>query len=203
MMKTKSVLVSAMVCIGMIVACGGTASRSQAGDLADTRSEEGKKIGKLEITVDYKRQDGRGSNQYAVWVEDAVGNLVKTLYVTRFTAGGGYKKRPDCTPLWVTKAHAPSLSKEQIDAFSGATPQTGAHVYTWDGTDQEGKETEPGSYTFVVEATYLGSHIVLFKGEFDTGHTEITLTPEPEFNSDESQNRDMIQKVTARYIPAS
>ncbi|MCD8029788.1 MAG: DUF2271 domain-containing protein [Bacteroides sp.] len=91
-MKTKSMLVSALVCIGMIAACGGTTNRSQAGDPEDSRSEDGKKIGKLEITVDYKRQDGRGSNQYAVWVEDAVGNLVKTLYVTQFTADGGYKK---------------------------------------------------------------------------------------------------------------
>ncbi|MCD8081332.1 MAG: DUF2271 domain-containing protein [Bacteroides sp.] len=202
-MKTKSMLVSAVVCIGMIVACGGTASKSQAGDLAETRGEAGKKIGKLEITVDYKRQEGRGSNQYAVWVEDAVGNLVKTLYVTQFTADGGYKKRPDCTPLWVTKARASSLHKEQVDAFSGATPQTGLQVYTWDGTDQAGNEVEPGSYTFVVEATYLGSHTVLFKGEFDTNNQEITIAPEPEFNSDESQNRDMIQEVTARYLPAS
>ncbi len=202
-MKTKSMLVSAAVCIGMIAACGGTASKSQTGARADSRSEAGKTSGILEITVDYKRQDGRGSNQYAVWVEDAVGNLVKTLYVTQFTADGGYKKRPDCTPLWVTKAQAPSLSKEQIDAFSGATPQTGLQVYTWDGTDQQGQEVAPGSYTFVVEATYLGSHIVVFKGEFDRDHAEITLTPEAEFNSDESQNRDMIQGVTARYIPAS
>ncbi|MCD8029789.1 MAG: DUF2271 domain-containing protein [Bacteroides sp.] len=90
-----------------------------------------------------------------------------------------------------------------MDAFSGATPQTGLQVYTWDGTDQAGKEVEPGSYTFVVEATYLGSHIVLFKGEFDTDNKEITIAPEPEFNSGESQNRDMIQEVTARYLPAS
>ncbi len=200
-MKKKSMLATAALLIGLLVACGSSGSKNQSQDTTATQSVESATTGTLEISVDYKRQDGRGSNQYAIWIEDGVGNLVRTLYVTRFTADGGYKKRPDCTPLWVTKAKASSLSKDEVDAFSGATPQTGVHVYTWDGTDASGKKVETGSYTFVVEATYLGSNIVLFKGEFETGNQEITITPEADFNSDESQNRDMIQQVSARYLP--
>ncbi|MDR2037847.1 MAG: DUF2271 domain-containing protein [Bacteroidales bacterium] len=58
------------------------------------RLSENNGNGVLEITVSYVRQSGHGSNQYAVWIEDSVGKLVKTLYVTQFTAKGGYVRRP-------------------------------------------------------------------------------------------------------------
>lgn len=157
--------------------------------------------GRLEITVDYERQSGRGSNQYAVWIEDTEGNHVKTLYVTRFTGEGGYEPRPDCTPTWVEKSGVESLNKEQIDAFTGATPQSGKHVYTWDGTDSSGQKVASGDYVFVVEATYLGNNIVMFRGDFATGARETEIECAPRFNSDEKQNRDMIKSVSARYIP--
>ena len=66
------------------------------------------KVNKLEVSFDYERQAGPGSNQYAVWVEDVNGRVIKTLFVTSFTTKGrargneplvrGYKKRPLCVP---------------------------------------------------------------------------------------------------------
>ncbi len=158
-------------------------------------------VGKLEISVDYERQAGRGSNQYAVWIEDAEGNLVKTLYVTRFTAEGGYEPRPACTPTWVKKANPAALDKAAVDAFSGATPQTGKQLYSWNGTDNSGKTVAPGKYAFVVEATYWDKNSVVFKGEFTTDREEAVITTTPDFNSDEEKNRTMVKEVTARYLP--
>lgn len=166
-----------------------------------TKKESKQEKGKLEIAVEYNRQAGRGSNQYAVWIEDNQGNLVKTLYVTRFTAEGGYKMRPTCMPVWVEKSGATSMDKSEIDGFSGATPQSGTQVYTWDGTDKKGQSVSRGEYTFVVEATYMGENIVTFKNQFTVGGAEATITAIPEFNSDEKKNRDMISGVTATYIP--
>ena len=40
----------------------------------------------LEISFNYNKQQGPGSNQYAVWVEDEAGAVVKTLFVTAFTS---------------------------------------------------------------------------------------------------------------------
>ncbi len=158
--------------------------------------------GKVEITVSYERQDGRGSNQYAVWIEDQNGDIVKTLYVTRFTAKGGYIKRPDCTPLWVSKANPQGMTKEQIDGFSGATPKSGNHVYTWDLTDNAGNKVEAGEYMFVVQATLLGNSQVLFKGYISTKETkEVLIKTSPEFSSNSSENKGMIKSVEAKYMP--
>ena len=59
----------------------------------------------LEVSFNYQRQQGPGSNQYAVWIENEKGEVVKTLFVTSFTTKGrvrgneqpmrGYIKRPD------------------------------------------------------------------------------------------------------------
>ena len=44
--------------------------------------------GSLELSFQYNKQPGPGSNQYAVWIENADGQVVKTLYVTEFTSKG-------------------------------------------------------------------------------------------------------------------
>ncbi len=156
---------------------------------------------KLEITVSYERQAGRGSNQYAVWIEDSSGKLVKTLYVTRFTAEGGYVSRPGCTPLWVEKADAKKLSKKQVDAISGATPKTGKHTYTWDLTDNEGRKVVPGIYTFIVQGTYTSPDSqVLFKGNVNiSSEKELEIKTTPEYSTDKVQNKEMIKEVTAKF----
>ena len=42
----------------------------------------------LEVSFNYQRQQGPGSNQYAVWIENEKGEVVKTLFVTSFTTKG-------------------------------------------------------------------------------------------------------------------
>lgn len=157
---------------------------------------------KLEITVSYEHQDGMGSNQYAVWIEDSVGKFVKTLYVTNFTAKGGYISRPGCIPQWVEKAGAKNLSEEQIDAFSGATPKTGNHTYIWDLTDEKGNKVTSGEYTFIVQGTYnFPESQVLFKGNIDLAAVdEVVIETTPEYSADETKNKGMISNVTAKYI---
>ena len=46
------------------------------------------KIKCLEVSFDYQRQGGPGSNQYAVWIENEKGDVVKTLFVTSYTTKG-------------------------------------------------------------------------------------------------------------------
>ena len=65
----------------------------------------------LEVSFNYQKQAGPGSNQYAVWIENEKGEVVKTLFVTSFTTKGrvrgneqpmrGYVKRPNCVPTWL------------------------------------------------------------------------------------------------------
>lgn len=156
---------------------------------------------RLEITVDYEKQSGRGSNQYAVWIEDPEGALVRTLFVTRFTAKGGYSYRPDCTPLWVGKANPSSMAKEKADAFTGATPKSGSHTYTWDLKDDNGNNVAPGPYTFVVEGTLLGPSEVIFRSTIEIGGSSSMVEATPEYTSDSPDNKGMIKAVKASYFP--
>ena len=76
--------------------------------IALNKKKAEKKATKLEVSFNYQRQNGPGSNQYAVWIENEKGEVVKTLFVTSFTTKGrvrgneqpmrGYVKRPACVP---------------------------------------------------------------------------------------------------------
>ena len=154
----------------------------------------------LRISVDYERQAGHGSNQYAIWIEDAEGTLVKTLFVTSFTADGGYVPRPACTPIWVKKANPANLSVEEIDAISGATPQSGLQTYVWDLTDNSGTPVSNGIYTFVVEGTLYGDSEVIFKAPVTIGGKEVSIDTEASFTSEDDKNKGMVKSVKAEYI---
>ncbi|MDR2805062.1 MAG: DUF2271 domain-containing protein [Dysgonamonadaceae bacterium] len=153
----------------------------------------------LNILVDYEKQPGPGGNQWAVWVEDSAERIVKTLYVTRFTADGGYVPRPACTPLWVKKALPGDLSQEAIDAFSGATPSSGLQTYEWNITDDGNRPLENGAYTLMVEATLYGESEVIYKTPVTVGNQEWTIDLEPFYTSADTINKNMIRSVRAEY----
>ena len=156
--------------------------------------------GVLNIHVDYEKQPGPGSNQWAVWIEDNEGNIVKTLFVTRFTADGGYIPRPSCTPLWVSKAQPDSLQQEAIDAFSGATPSSGIQTYSWDLTGGDGNTVAPGIYVVMIEATLYGTSEVIYKTPVSIAFKEWKLLPEPFYTSDDETNKNMIRSVEVEYL---
>lgn len=129
----------------------------------------------VEITFDYERKSGPGSNQYAVWIENEKGEVVKTLFVTSFTTKGrvregqpikrGYTYRPACVPTWVTNAKAVEMTDTELDAFTGATPkESGKQTFIWDFTDNEGKRVAKGTYKVFVEATLKNECRIQFSG---------------------------------------
>ena len=74
----------------------------------------------------------------------------------------GYVKRPNCVPTWVKASKASDKSDQELDAFTGATPQAGGkQTFSWDFTDQQGKKVKDGKYCVKVEATlYQASNIL-------------------------------------------
>ncbi|MCC8035049.1 MAG: DUF2271 domain-containing protein [Rikenellaceae bacterium] len=153
------------------------------------------------ITFTYERQAGPGSNQFAVYIEDEAGEIVRTLYVTSFTAEGGYVRRPACTPLWVSKSNVAEMASSHIDAVSGPTPQSGIQKYVWDSCDDKGRRVPDGKYHFVVESTYWGDNQAVFRGSITVGGSAATVEAPGEYNTDEEKNRGMISGVYAEYIP--
>ncbi|MBR4212507.1 MAG: DUF2271 domain-containing protein [Bacteroidales bacterium] len=167
------------------------------------------KAGSLEISFNYNKQAGPGSNQYAVWIENEAGQVVKTLFVTEFTSKGrsrdgskparGYTYRTSCVPTWVQHVGAENLTDEQMDAFTGATPaESGVQAFTWDFTDQAGQPVAKGTYRFYVEATYNGASVVTHSGTVVSGAPAGDLPVETSYIEKSDERIDMITDVKAR-----
>ncbi|MDR3271199.1 MAG: DUF2271 domain-containing protein [Peptococcaceae bacterium] len=177
--------------------------------LSDTPSAQSVATGEVTIAFDYQNQSGHASNQFAVWIEDADGRYVKTLYATRFTANGGYKNRPDSIPVWVEKTGLADI--ENVDAITGATPKSGTLVYTWDLTGVDGAPVPASTYHFFVEGSLRWKNRVLYTGALKIGGGAATVEAEARFIyeaspdqpalNDDSPEHDMIGAVMAVYTP--
>ncbi len=169
--------------------------------------------GKLSITLEYEKQSGYASNQYAVWIEDMYGNYIDTLYATRYTANGGYKNRPDSIPTWVEKSGLADMKKSEVDAVAGATPDSGIQTYTWDLADADGGIVPDGEYKFFVEGSLRWKNRVVYSGTIIIGRNSSQTTVEadasyvfeasddqPELSS-ESPEVTMLSAVSAVFTP--
>jgi hypothetical protein len=193
-----------------LAGCG--ASENGGGAAANTPSVT--ESARLTVGFDYQSQRGAASNQFAVWIEDADGELVKTLYATAFTANGGYEIRPDSILNWVAKSGLPDMPKAQVDAITGATPKSGKLAYVWDLTDGDGDAVPDGDYAFVVEGTLRMKNFVLFEGDIAVGGDRAIVNAEPAYHfeaddefrydalTEDSTEIGMIGNVTAEYVPA-
>ena len=129
----------------------------------------------LTVSFDYAKQSGTASNQFAVWIEDMDGKLVKTLCATEFTAKGGYKNRPDSIAVWVSKA----MGVSDFDAVATATPKRDTtFTCTWDFMDETGMPAVPGTYRFVVEGTLRWKNYVLYTGLLEIAGESVQGAPE-------------------------
>ncbi len=172
-----------------------------------TAGESGAKAKELSVSFMYNNQRTPGSNQYAVWIENAQGELVKTLFVTQYTAKGrargdekpvrGYIFRPACVPMWVKAAKPDNMSDAQLDAISGATPSAGGvQTFVWDFKDAKGTAVPAGDYKFFVEANLRDKSTVVYTGSFSSSKTgKVTYTTEYSM-PDNTDYRDMISDLT-------
>lgn len=167
----------------------------------------------VDITFQYEKQSGYATNQFAVWIEDGAGNLVRTLYATKFTATGGYQNRPDALYRWVEKAGLASMESSAVDAITSATPAAGQLSYTWDLKDVNGNEVPAGDYGFFVEGSLRGRNSVLYSGTITVGDAAVTAeaaatysfeaTADYEALTEEAPETAMIGPVTATFVPAA
>ena len=135
-------------CIALPYSC----TNAQADSKLHQNQEPSISSPSLILSFDFKR-GGIASSQYAVWIEDTQGKLIRTLYATSFTARGGYAYREDAIPTWVEKSNLKKLNTQQVDALTGATPKNGRLTYQWDGTDDHAQQLPAGTYRFYIEGT--------------------------------------------------
>lgn len=171
-------------------------------------SKKAVKASALEVSFNYQRQAGPGSNQYAVWIENEKGEFVKTLFVTSYTAKGrsrgaepakrGYIVRPACVPVWVKDSKAEEKTDMQLDAVTGATPQAGGvQTFTWDFTDEQGKAVPQGIYEVKVEATLIFDSDIVYTGTFSTKDKPGNITLTSELTKPDEQHKNMVTDVKA------
>ena len=91
-MKTR-LFYAILVAVGICLQGCTTSYAKDREDAKETPAGE-----RLEISFRFQR-GGIASSQYAIWIEDETGKLVRTLYVTSFTAKGGYEYRKDAVPI--------------------------------------------------------------------------------------------------------
>ena len=157
---------------------------------------------RVEIAFDYVRQSGTASNQFAVWIADAEGKIVKTLVATGFTSGrGGWKSRKEALPQWVADSGIATMKDAQIDAFARATPQSGAVRSVWYCDDAEGARVPGGSYSVNVEATLRGENRVLYRSAVRLYGENAESRPEPTFFGPGTAERGMLTNVVVRFVP--
>jgi hypothetical protein len=153
-----------------------------------------------ELSFSFTRQRGFSTNQFAVWVEDVQGRYVKTLYATRYTANGGYKRRETSIPLWVKQSGLSGLTQAQVDSFSSATPRNGALNYIWDGTDSRNAPIPPGDYVIWLEGTLRGANQVYYSAPIKIGGGAATAIVKTEYVGNAAAESAMINNVTVRVL---
>lgn len=153
-----------------------------------------------EVSFSFTRQSGFASNQYAIWIEDALGNYVRTLYATRWTANGGWRRRPTSIPVWVSRSALSEKTSAEIDAVSGPTPATGRLTYTWDGTNSQGLIMPPGDYVLFLEGTLRWENQVLYRAPIRIGYGAAEAQVYFQFTGNSMAERMMIAGVTVRAL---
>ena len=219
-MKVKKIITAIVVTMLLAIPAGALSKKGKAASereksqacLDSSEREQARsktkaaKANTLEVSFNYQRQQGPGSNQYAVWIENDKGEVVKTLFVTSFTTKGrvrgneqpmrGYIKRPACVPTWVKAAKANDLTDQQLDAVTGATPQaSGTQTFSWDFTDQQGKAVQKGTYKVFVEATLFNASTITYSGTFSTQDKAGNVTLTSQLTEPDEKHKDMVTDV--------
>lgn len=158
----------------------------------------------VEVALTFAKQGGYASNQFAVWVEDANGNFIKTIYATRFTALGGWKKRELSLPAWVKNSGLSTKPKDvSVDAITAPTPGSGVLRYSWDGKDGTGKNLPAGDYKIFVEASLRNENRAVYIADIKLGGVksgaQTEVKPQPKYFGENKEERGMISAVSVKY----
>lgn len=177
--------------------CSASQVKAQKETKANTVEEE-----YVEISFNFLR-GGIASSQYAIWIEDKNGKLIRTIYATPFTVKGGYAYRKEAIPTWVSKAKPKEMSAAQIDAVTGATPHNRTLNYIWDGTDDKHRQVADGIYTIYIEGILYWNSRVTCLGKVDWGNQKQSSIPVTTYYHDSSpKNKNMITEVKMTYVVA-
>ena len=164
---------------------------------AETTAPKGAHVA---IAFDFNRADKKGTDQFAIWIEDSQGKLVRTIYVTNYTVKKGAAKYSFDLPTWSEKSGIHD-NANVADAVAGATPAKGHQTYYWDLTDQNNKAVAPGTYRIIVEGTQSKDEQVLFINDMVIGGDAATVNVTPSYYTGTVPKDPMLASLTLTYKP--
>lgn len=156
------------------------------------------------VRIDYllHRLPRLASNQIAIWVEDAGGRYVRTLFATSFTANGGFARRPMSLPLWREASGWEAATDTEIKAASRPAQESGRQSVYWDTTDRSGRPVPPGTYTYRVEGNVVWEKRVLFTGSIEVGDVPHASRPRARFLPAETGSEPaLVADLSASFVP--
>ncbi len=134
--------------------------------------------------------------QTVVWLEDERGLFLRSLFVSQYTAYGGFQHNEVC-PDWNFVANWAAATEEQIDGVTGATPYTEPNALT---IDCGALGLRPGVYHYCIQTHIVEDYNVLGRGRIEIGgaagenEARIEFTP-----SRHTEAGAVLCNVTARY----
>ncbi len=135
----------------------------------------------------------------AIWLEDANGKLVKTLYVSQELSDKEYKMGTVC-PDWVTQAKWESAPKDEVAAVTAPTPTVGTGEMTFDLVKLG---VAPGTYGFRFQMHVEEEYNVLYRGQVTVGGPTAVITLDVVGGPGKISTTDQfIKDVEVRYLAA-
>ena len=133
-MKKMMLLISVITSVMMMASCSKEHSADQAGDLSVNIEAVDGWLHDYPLFLGIKKKN---PPQVAVWLEDADGHYLGTLYASKKIATQGWvsaggNRRKEALPYWCFQRgvvyddglYLPTKSQPLVDGMSGATPRT-------------------------------------------------------------------------------
>lgn len=187
---------AACVAVSLVASC----MSGRASGVQDAPTGPAGRVGILQVTFLYMPPTTIDPTYHtAMWLEDADGRLVKTLYVSQELSAGEYKIGNAC-PDWVKQAHWDAVPKSDVDAVTAPTPNVGSEAKVF---DLAALGIPAGVYQFKFQMHVLEDHNVLFRAPVTVGgpdqrpDVEMTQGPGALVSTDQ-----YVREVEVRYVAA-
>lgn len=152
------------------------------------------------VTYDLFKIPSNGSNQVAIWVEDTSGNFVQTLYATKFTATGGYVKRPASLKTWVVKSDWENATKDEIDGISSATPAAGPQKVVWNCKNKSGVLVPDVFYKICMEGNLRSGKMMYAKALIKIGKNGKKVVANMSYEPEDGKAEPLFENVLVEFI---
>lgn len=135
----------------------------------------------------------------AIWLENADGQIVKTLFVSQELSGTAFKVGDAC-PDWVNKAQWEKAPKTEVAAVTAPTPSVGVGELTF---DLASLGVAPGTYGFRLQVHVTEQYNLLYRGQVTVGGPGADIKLETAFGPGKLDSTDQfVRDVEVRYRPA-